>query len=75
MASIREMAIKYAPHPTNKDWNEMQKQLAKLSAYEDGANEALDLLYNTAIKEDWITNPKDGVRKFFEMYKELKFWK
>ena len=53
----------------------MQKQLAKLSAYEDGANEVLDLLYNTAIKEDWITNPKDGVRKFFEMYKELKFWK
>lgn len=40
--------------------------------FEVGANEVLDLLYNTAVKEDWITNPKDGVRKFFEMYKELK---
>ena len=42
MATIREMAIKYAPHPTENDWDKMQKQLDKLSAYEMGAGEALE---------------------------------
>ena len=44
MATIREMAIKYAPHPTDKNWEKMQEQITKLSAYEKGAVDVLKLI-------------------------------
>ena len=40
--TIREMAIQYAPPPTDKDWNKMQEQLKKLSNFEAGANAVLE---------------------------------
>ena len=49
---IREMAIQYAPHPTNNNWNEMQKQLVKLSAYEAGANAVLEEIESCYDKND-----------------------
>lgn len=40
--------------------------------FEAGANYVLSVLYDAAYKEDWITNPKDGIRRFFEIYRQLK---
>ena len=59
--TIREM-VKNMYYPT----------LAEKAAYWNGANAVLEMLYHIAYKEDWITNPKDGVRRFFEIYKQLK---
>ena len=28
-------------------------------------------IYDVAYKEDWITNPKNGIRRFFEIYRQL----
>ena len=64
--TIEEMADNYVNgfHPSIKRMcNE---------SYTDGANALLEMLYHIAYKEDWITNPKDGVRRFFEIYRELK---
>ena len=47
-------------------------QKAPNEHFEAGANYTLSVLYDAAYKEDWITNPKDGVRRFFEIYRQLK---
>lgn len=66
--TIKEMAHQYVYEHCDKDKNAITMQCT----YEAGANDVLQMLYNTAYKEDWITNPKDGVRRFFEIYKQLK---
>ena len=74
MATIREMAIEYAPHPASKDWDEMQKQLAKLSAYEAGAKAVLDEIVAMLPRTDKNLNDygKALVWRLTEKIKELK---
>lgn len=68
MKSIKEKADEYArdylfsPLP----------QRAPNIHFEAGANYVLSVLYDIVYKEDWITNPKDGIRRFFEIYRQLK---
>ena len=37
-----------------------------------GGSLVLSVLYKAAYEEDWITNPQEGVKRFFEIYKQYK---
>lgn len=67
MVTIKEKAEEYTSDITNPVTNN-----AAFLAYKAGANYVLSVLYDIAYKEDWITNPKDGIRRFFEIYRQLK---
>ena len=66
MKSIKEMSEEY----TNGFHPSIQRMCNE--SFVDGANCAISVLYNAAFKEDWISNPKEDVRRFFEIYRELK---
>ncbi len=48
------------------------ESLAYKTGFEEGAICILSILYNASFKEDWISNPKTGIKRFYEIYKELK---
>ena len=38
----------------------------------EGGKTVLQVLFEAAHKEDWVLDPKNGVRRFFEIYNELR---
>jgi len=72
MKSIKEKAEEHAPYTREDSWSRTQKCIIAQTSFEAGANYVLSVLYDVAYKEDWITNPKDGIRRFFEIYRQLK---
>lgn len=70
MKSIKEKAKEHL-NSVYAGYDDVLKELVKES-YVSGANYMLSVLYDAAYKEDWITNPKDGIRRFFEIYRQLK---
>ena len=66
MEKIKEIAEEY----TNGFHPSIQRMCNE--SFVDGANCVLSILFDASYKEDWISNPKEGVRRFFEIYKELK---
>ena len=72
MKSIKEKTEEHATCTREDSWDKTQKCIIAQISFEEGANFALSVLYDAAYKEDWITNPKDGIRRFFEIYRQLK---
>ena len=70
MKSIKEKSEEHL-NSVYAGYDDVLKELVKES-YVAGANYVLSVLYDAAYKEDWITNPKDGIRRFFEIYRQLK---
>ena len=76
MKSIKEKSFELFPEmqTDSDDWDVIEEQCDRddqRKAFVKGANYVLSVLYDIAYKEDWITNPKDGIRRFFEIYKQL----
>ena len=77
MKSIKEKSFELFPEmqTDSDDWDVIEAQCDRddqRKAFVKGANYVLSVLYDAAYKEDWITNPKDGIRRFFEIYRQLK---
>ena len=77
MKGIKEKSFELFPemHTDSDDWDVIEEQCDRdeqRKAFVKGANYVLSVLYDIAYKEDWITNPKDGIRRFFEIYRQLK---
>lgn len=76
MKSIKEKAEEYAytnwESDEYHDGDEFDPIGHTQKAFEEGVNYVLSVLFDASYKEDWISNPKEGVRRFFEIYKELK---
>ena len=68
MKTIKEISEEYL----EEEKDEIVCVYDRYAGFVDGATCALSVLYDAAFKEDWISNPKEGVRRFFEIYKELK---
>lgn len=68
MKSIKEKADEYL----QQEKDEILCVYDRYAGFVDGANYVLSVLFDASYKEDWISNPKEGVRRFFEIYKELK---
>ena len=66
MKSIKEKSEEY----TNGFHPSIQRMCNE--SFVDGATCALSVLFDASYKEDWISNPKECVRRFFEIYKQLK---
>ena len=67
MISIKEQAdYLYQGYGTNQNRKALRENFIQ------GANYVLGVFNDAAYKEDWITNPKDGIRRFFEIYRQLK---
>lgn len=64
--TIRDMAIEYAPHPKDGNWDKMQDQLMKLAAYEAGANAVLNEI------EAILSNPCYPQIKLFRIRMNIK---
>lgn len=72
MKSIKEKAKEYDRVVKRISANESLVDVSGREQFEAGATYVLGVLYDAAYKEDWITNPKDGIRRFFEIYRQLK---
>ena len=60
------------------------KELASITEFEgadrktfekgfiEGGRMVLQILFEASYKEDWVLNPKEGVRRFFKIINELK---
>ena len=72
MKSIKEKAEEYhrVIRVINKHSTIVDTQCSEM--FVKGANYVLSVLYDVAYKEDWIANPKDGIRRFFDVYRQLK---
>jgi hypothetical protein len=68
MKSIKEMSEEYL----KEEEEEVVCVYDRYAGFVDGANYVLSVLFDASYKEDWISNPKEGIRRFFEIYKELK---
>lgn len=40
--------------------------------YIEGGKTVLYILFETAYKEDWLLDPKNGIKRFYEIYDELR---
>lgn len=40
--------------------------------YVEGGKMVLQVLFDAANKEDWLLDPKNGVKRFYEIYDELR---
>ena len=69
MKTINEIAEEMLDEHLEYSKNE---SLVYKTGFEEGATCVLSILFDASYKEDWISNPKEGVRRFFEIYKELK---
>lgn len=68
MKTIKEMSDEYL----EEEKDEIVCVYDRCAGFVDGATCALSVLYDAAFKEDWISKPEKGVRRFFEIYRELK---
>ena len=68
MKSIKEMSEEYL----EEEKDEIVCVYDRYAGFVDGANYVLSVLFDASYKEDWISNPEKGVRRFYDIYKQLK---
>ena len=64
MATIKDLA--------SKAEFEGRGRKAFEEGYVEGGKTVLQILFDAAHKEDWLLDPKNGIKRFYEIYDELR---